>query len=176
MSVLDEVCLRTLAKYVNGNRSIIVVTKYMYIFEADWLWNNPPLAWSIDKLVRAGDTPGWVCPRMLVNTLRPRQDGRHFPDDTFKHIFLRVSIKISLKFVPKGPINNIPALVKIMAWRRPGDNHYLNQWWLDYRRIYVSLSLNELTLCIFKLMMYNSINIVTISSPHDILSWKIQWW
>ena len=32
-----------------------------------------------------------------------------------------ISIKISLKFVPKGPINNIPALVQIMAWRRPGD-------------------------------------------------------
>ena len=28
---------------------------------------------------------------------------------------------ISLNFVPKGPINNIPALVQIMAWRRPGD-------------------------------------------------------
>ena len=26
-----------------------------------------------------------------------------------------------LKFVPKGPINNIPALVQIMVWRRPGD-------------------------------------------------------
>ena len=33
----------------------------------------------------------------------------------------RFSIKISLKFVPMGPINNIPALVQIMAWRRPGD-------------------------------------------------------
>ena len=32
-----------------------------------------------------------------------------------------ISIKISLKFVPKGPINNIPALVQIMAWRRSGD-------------------------------------------------------
>ena len=31
-----------------------------------------------------------------------------------------ISIKISLKFIPKGPINNIPALVQIMAWRRPG--------------------------------------------------------
>ena len=27
----------------------------------------------------------------------------------------------SLTFVPKGPINNIPALVQIMAWRRAGD-------------------------------------------------------
>ena len=59
------------------------------------------------------------------NTLRPRQNGRRFPDDTFISIFLkenvRVSIKISLKFVPKGPINNIQALVQIMAWRRSGD-------------------------------------------------------
>ena len=34
---------------------------------------------------------------------------------------VRISIKISLKFIPKGPINNIPGLVQIMAWRRPGD-------------------------------------------------------
>ena len=32
-----------------------------------------------------------------------------------------IPIKISLKFVPKVPINNIPAMVQIMAWRRPGD-------------------------------------------------------
>ena len=42
-------------------------------------------------------------------------------DDTFKGIFLnenvRISIKISLRFVPKGPINNNPALVQVMAWR-----------------------------------------------------------
>ena len=60
-----------------------------------------------------------------VNTLRPRQNGRHFADDTFKRIFLndnvRISIKISMKFVPKGHIINISALVQIMAWRRLGD-------------------------------------------------------
>ena len=33
----------------------------------------------------------------------------------------RISINISLKFVPKGRINNIPALVPIMVWRRLGD-------------------------------------------------------
>ena len=46
-------------------------------------------------------------------------------DDIFKWIFLNenviISIEISLKSVPKGPINNIPALVQIMAWRRPGN-------------------------------------------------------
>ena len=60
-----------------------------------------------------------------VNSLRPRRNRRHFADDFFKCIFLNenewISIKISLKFVPKGPINNISALVQIMAWRRPGD-------------------------------------------------------
>ena len=30
-------------------------------------------------------------------------------------------MKISLKFAPRGPINNIPALVQMMAWRRPGN-------------------------------------------------------
>ena len=67
----------------------------------------------------------WYQANHSVNTLRPRQNGRHFTDDIFKCIFLNenvwISIKISLKFVPKGPINNIPTLVQIMAWRRPGD-------------------------------------------------------
>ena len=60
-----------------------------------------------------------------LNTLRPRQNGRHFADVIFKCIFMnenvRISINISLKCVPKNLINNIPALVQIMAWRRPGD-------------------------------------------------------
>ena len=60
-----------------------------------------------------------------VNTLRPRQNRRHFADDVFKWIFLNenmwIPINISLKFVPRCPINNIPTLVQIMAWRRPGD-------------------------------------------------------
>ena len=64
----------------------------------------------------------------MFNSLRPRPNRRHFADDTFKHIFLnenvRIWIKISLKFVPKGPINNNPALVQIMAWRRSGDKPF----------------------------------------------------
>ena len=49
-----------------------------------------------------------------------------FSQTTFSNAFSAmkifwISIAISLKFVPKGPINNIPALFQIMAWRRPGD-------------------------------------------------------
>ena len=65
----------------------------------------------------------WTANASSFNTLGPRRNGRHFADDIFKGIFLNenvwIPIKISLKFVP--PINNIPALVQIMAWRRPGD-------------------------------------------------------
>ena len=65
------------------------------------------------------------CAGLVLNTLRPRQNERHIADDTFKRIFVNenvgILIEISLKFVPKGPINNIPALVQIMASRRPGD-------------------------------------------------------
>ena len=61
----------------------------------------------------------------IINTLRPRQDGRHFPDYILKCIFLNtnvwISLTISLKCVRKVRISNIPSLVQIMAWRRPGD-------------------------------------------------------
>ena len=59
------------------------------------------------------------------NTLRPRQNGRYFSDNIFNCVFLNenvwIPIKISLKCVPKGQINHIPALVQKMAWRHPGD-------------------------------------------------------
>ena len=62
---------------------------------------------------------------ICINSLRPRPNRRHFADDIFKCIFENenewISPRISLKFVPKVRINNIPALVQIMAWHRPGD-------------------------------------------------------
>ena len=79
-----------------------------------------------------------------------------FPDDIFKWIFLNenvwISINISLNFVPRGPINNIPTLVQVMAWRRPGDKPLSEPMMVSlpthicvYRRIYASLGINELT-------------------------------
>ena len=57
--------------------------------------------------------------------MRPRQNGRHFSDDIFNsNEKVWNSINISLKFVPNGPINNIPTLDQIMAWRRAGDKPF----------------------------------------------------
>ena len=68
---------------------------------------------------------GYNIRQFNLNTLLPRQNVRLFADDTFKRIFLnghvKIWIKIPLKFVPKGPINKVSALVQIMDWRRPGD-------------------------------------------------------
>ena len=60
-----------------------------------------------------------------INSSPHGQNGRHFADDDFRCILVSekfcILIKISLKCVPKGPIDNIPALVQIMAWCRIGD-------------------------------------------------------
>ena len=116
---------RTYDEHLHINVDVFIVIDFLVLFFVPLLISN--------KVLR-------------VNTLRPRQHGRHFADDTFKRIFLdenvAISIKISLKFIYKGPINNILALVQIMADQ--ATSHYLNQWWVVYWRIYASPGLNEL--------------------------------
>ena len=81
--------------------------------------------------------PGDCIPRDCIfldfHTLEPRQNGGHFADEVFKWVFFNenvwISIKISLKFAPKGPINNILALIQKMEWLGTvqATSHYLNQ-------------------------------------------------
>ena len=75
----------------------------------------------------------WYTP--TINTLTPRHNGCHFPDDIFKWIFLNGNVWITIK----GPIDNIPALVQIKAWRRPGDKPLSEAMMVTYWRIYASL-------------------------------------
>ena len=86
-----------------------------------------------------------------LNSLRPRQNGCHLADDSFICIFLNekiwISIKISLKFIFKGPIDNILALIQIMAWRRSGDKPLSEQMMiilLTHICIYASVGFIEL--------------------------------
>ena len=52
---------------------------------------------------------------LSLNSSSPGQNGRHFAAYVFKCIFVNEKFcffsKISLKFIPKGPIENNPALV-----------------------------------------------------------------
>ena len=56
--------------------------------------------------------------------------GTILADDILKCFFMNekfcILIWISLKFVPKGPIDNIPALIQIMAWHL-SDNKPLSE-------------------------------------------------
>ena len=87
-------------------------------FAVDWIMGCPCKAQH--RVFTTNPCSGWP-----INTLRPKQDGRHFADDMFTCSFFNenvwIPIKFSLKFVPKGPINDISALVQIIAWRRAGD-------------------------------------------------------
>ena len=60
--------------------------------------------------------------------MRPRQDGRYFPDDCFKCISW-IFIRTSLKFVPECPINNEWALLRVLDWRRTGDKPLPEPCW-----------------------------------------------
>ena len=84
-----------------------------------------------------------------INTLRPRQNGLHFPYDIFISIFLDenvwITIKISMKFLPNGPINSTPALIQILVWRRLSDKPLSEPMMLCYWRIYASCGLIDLS-------------------------------
>ena len=64
-----------------------------------------------------------------------------FADNIFKHIFLNeiccVCILISLKYVPKGPIINMSALVQMMAWRRTGDKPLSEPMLAKFTKAYI---------------------------------------
>ena len=79
-----------------------------------------------------------------VNTWWPRQTVDIFRT-TFSNAFswmkMYESIEIPLKIVAKGSINNTPAFVQIMTWRR-GNKPLSETMMLSSR--YMSLGLNEL--------------------------------
>ena len=67
----------------------------------------------------------YVCKHQNNSHKRLTQKWTPFRRQCFQMHFLEWKCmnfaKISLKFVPKVPVNNIPALVHILAWRRSGD-------------------------------------------------------
>ena len=72
-------------------------------------------------LIILGRKQPWACQPISspINSSPPGENGRYFTDDIFRGNFVIerfcILIKISLKFVPKVPIDNNPPLVEIMA-------------------------------------------------------------
>ena len=97
---------------------------------------------------------------------------------------IRILITISLKFVPKGPINNIPALIQIMALHRPGGKGIIwtnDDYFTDaYKRHLASnefntqeilpisladLRVNSFVCCILQIIVINIITWLDSSLP-----------
>ena len=80
-----------------------------YPIQGQALWSTPDSDWCIS-----------IWTHLLTDCLQCSAIHRwHFQMHFFNEN-VTISIKISLKFVPKCPMNNISALVQ-MAWHRPGN-------------------------------------------------------
>ena len=113
---LGQCCPRSISPH---GVTVLQWVNFKILFQQDMYSSLPKKIRPLPHLGRG--TP--YCLMDLVNPLRPRRNRRYFADDIFKCIFsiknVLISIKVSLKFIPNGPINNIPALVQIMAWCPP---------------------------------------------------------
>ena len=116
VSLLTHICV-TRSQWVN--------TWYNWLTSA----NQPcslVITVTVNHVSRAWRTQVVPCNTLCDHKLKCLMGLTHWGRDIFKWIFLNenvwISTNISLNFVPKGLINNIPALVQIMAWCRPGNN------------------------------------------------------
>ena len=113
--------------YVSKRRNIFALLLHPYKPHAPSTWQIftwLPLSWlDVDHNFHF-----WMLSNMLVTMLTHiplDKMANTFEDDIFKRTFLnenvRISIQISLKFVPWGLNDNKSALVQVMAWRRTSD-------------------------------------------------------
>ena len=89
---------------------------YMYLWEINLIWFD--LIWYCNLLL--------IRHHVILNTLRPRQNARHFADDIFKCIFSNENAWIP---IAEGPIKNIPAFIQIWLVAFSVPSNYLNQYW-----------------------------------------------
>ena len=101
----------------NNSKNEDVNTQFITRFMENGFMMRNKICWSTQTVNLSPKTKT----QLIGPRLRLRQDGRHFADDIFLNENVWISIKILLKFVPKGQIYKSPALFQIMAWRRPGD-------------------------------------------------------
>ena len=90
-------------------------------FDPPWKF---PLSINEIKILQQ-DSADFIPWFTILTPLPPGQNGRHLANDILWCIFMNgkfcILIKISVKFVPRGPIGNNSGLVQVMAWRQTGD-------------------------------------------------------
>ena len=112
--------------------------------------------WAINNFI--ADWGATYIRGFTVTHLPPGQNGRHSGRRNFKFIFLnendRISIQFSLKFSPRSPIDNKPALIQIMAWSRTGDKPLAEPMRTQFTVAYMR-HWRELTLVVLILFLGN---------------------
>ena len=84
----------------------------------------------------------------VLNTLRPRQMDA-ISQTTFSNAFSSMKmfefrLKLHWSLFPRVQLTIFQHWFRLWLGADQATSHYLNQWWLDYRRIYASLGLSEL--------------------------------
>ena len=131
--------------FFNENVSILIKMSLKF-FPKSLIYNIPTLVQIMDCHLVSGkplsepmlvSLPTHICVTrpQWVKTLGLIKYGCHFTADIFKVIFLNkncyILIKISMKFIPKCPSKNNPALIQIMAWHQTHNEHNeLTHWGL----------------------------------------------
>ena len=97
---------------IHGIRYRFVCYKIWVLYEDRLQYHK--MVWDRYTIVRHNESK-------LSNLTHWSRDKMDATSQTTWNENVWIPITISLKCVPKGPINNIPALVQIMACHRPGD-------------------------------------------------------
>ena len=101
-----------------------------------YLLHTSPPSGAKNGLTRSVD-------KQRFNSSPPGNMAAILADDIFKCIFLNENVRISIKISLKRPINNIPVLVQIKAWRRPGDKQLSEPMLTRFTDAYMALGGDE---------------------------------
>ena len=118
---------------------------------------------------------------------RPKQGQTKWPQFSWWHFqrdFLewkyRIFFNISVKFILKGPINNIPALFQVMAWHWPGDKPLSKPMMVGLLMLLCITRPNELSKCLgqnhattFKVAFFSAIFVILCKRKQI---WKTYSW
>ena len=104
-------------KKMSGQHVIVLDRAYAFFFVNEGVSSIPDngvYQTCLENLMRSNHLTHWGRDKW------PPFSRRHFQMHFLQWKYMNFA-EISLRFVPNGPINNIPALVQIMAWHRPDD-------------------------------------------------------
>ena len=132
-------CVNTLRPWQNGRQFADNIFSCIIFNE------NVNFDWNFTEICSQGDKPlsepGTTQFTDAIYATLGLNEFTHLPldkmvavpaDNNFRCIFLTENDRIWLIFVPRSSIDNTPALVPVMAWRRTGDKPLPEPMWTQF--------------------------------------------